>query len=291
MKPMLAGVATDEALIDLLAETSLLASPKLDGVRGIVKDGQLVSRSLKPIRNMHTQLLFGRPEFEGLDGELIFGAPTAEDVYRATNSAVMRIEGEPDVQFYVFDSFLHPGEPYHRREHALPHSGPVIKLENAQIESIEALEHYEQSALAAGYEGVMLRRPDAPYKFGRSTLRESYLLKLKRFQDSDAEVIGFIEEMHNANEAQTNELGRTHRSSHKENKVGKMSLGALRVRDIYTGQEFKIGTGFTATARAMIWANRIDYMGRIVKYKFLDVGVKDLPRHPVFLGWRDKDDL
>ncbi|MGK3946251.1 hypothetical protein ABK046_48855, partial [Streptomyces caeruleatus] len=46
-----------------------VASPKLDGVRGIVRDGIVYSRSNKPIPNRNVQEKFGR--LENFDGELI----------------------------------------------------------------------------------------------------------------------------------------------------------------------------------------------------------------------------
>jgi DNA ligase-1 len=56
------------------------------------------------------------------------------------------------------------------------------------------------------------------------------------------------------------------------------------VRDWKTGVEFHVGTGFTAADRALMWAK--PPIGETVKYKFFPVGVKDKPRHPVFLGFR-----
>jgi DNA ligase-1 len=140
--------------------------------------------------------------------------------------------------------------------------------------------------VADGYEGVILRAPHAPYKFGRSTVREGYLLKVKRFQDSEAQIIGYEEEMHNGNEATINALGYTERSSHAENRTGKGTLGALVVRDLVTKVEFKIGTGFTPAERLKIWALRHEHLDDVVKYRFFPVGVKDKPRHPSFLGFR-----
>ena len=43
--------------------------------------------------------------------------------------------------------------------------------------------------------------PNAPYKQGRSTVREGYLLKVKTFLDDEATVVRFEERMHNGNEA------------------------------------------------------------------------------------------
>ena len=56
-----------------------------------------------------------------------------------------------------------------------------------------------------------------------------------------------------------------------------------------TGVEFEIGTGFTAAEREALWL--APPIGKIVKYKFFPVGVKDRPRHPVFLGFREAEDM
>ena len=85
-KPML---ATDAVLEKL--RFPLLASPKLDGVRAIVRDGVVYSRSNKPIPNVFVQ-----ETFKGLDhadGELIVGLPTAKDCMQATMSGVMSKNG------------------------------------------------------------------------------------------------------------------------------------------------------------------------------------------------------
>ena len=93
-RPMLAATV-DPNDLDAL-RFPLLASPKLDGVRALVSDdGQLVSRNLKPIPNANVQKAFGRPEFAGLDGELVCGDPTAPDAFRKTTSAAMSRDGAP----------------------------------------------------------------------------------------------------------------------------------------------------------------------------------------------------
>ena len=112
----------------------------------------------------------------------------------------------------------------------------------------------------------------------------------KRFVDAEARVIGFIELMHNGNEAQINELGYMEHSSHKENLVGMNTLGALVCKND-KGEEFRIGTGFSAEKRKEIWENRESYLGKLAKYKSFPIGVKDAPRLPVFLAFRDEDDM
>ena len=123
----------------------------------------------------------------------------------------------------------------------------------------------------------------------RSRLSLKILLKLKRFTDSEAVILDVVEEMANMNEATVDERGYTKRSSHQDNKVGKGRMGALLVRDLTTGVEFQIGTGFDAADRAEFWEQ--DMRGKIVKYKSFSIGVKDKPRFPSFLGLRSEIDL
>jgi DNA ligase-1 len=287
IKPMLASPADMNNL-----RFPVYLSPKLDGVRAMVIDGQLRTRSLKPVANLYTQAKFSLPELTGLDGELIVGEPNHPDVYRITNSAVSRITGEPDVKFHVFDFFgVNEGYAY-RKERMHQHQGPdvAIVLQHL-VYDLEQVNFFEAKYIKQGYEGVMLRAYDSPYKYGRSTAKEQYLLKVKRFEDSDAEILGMEEKMHNANEAKQNELGYTERSSHQENMVATGVMGALVVRDIYSGVCFKIGTGFNDDERLDMWWRGEKLKGKIVKYKFQPAGVKDKPRFPVFLGMRQASDL
>lgn len=283
MKPMLAVEADLSKL-----KFPVLASPKLDGVRALVRDGVVLSRSLKAIPNRHVQETFGRPELEGLDGELILGDPTHPEVYRRTVSAVMSIEGKPEVSLWVFDRW---DRTYPYMDVQLPCGIGLYPLSSALIETLDQLTEYEAALLEKGYEGVMLRSQNSPYKFGRSTVKEGYLLKVKQFADSEAEIIGFTELMHNANEAETNELGRTKRSTAQAGLLPAGLLGALQVRDIHTGVEFEIGTGFTAEERRKFWELRATLRGALVKYQFFPTGSKDKPRFPSFKGFRNRIDL
>jgi DNA ligase-1 len=286
---MLAGTVKDEASIPF----PILASPKLDGIRAIVKDEALLSRKLLEIPNRHVFGQLSRKEFHGLDGELIVGSSTAANSYTATMSGVMSEGGAPLVTFWVFDRWDLSSVYTYRRDR-LPSrmelDGVVIKrLKHELINSLEELQIYEQHVLSRGYEGVMLRDPQGRYKFGRSTAREFALMKLKRFEDSEAEIIGIVEQKHNANEATINALGRMKRSSHKANKIPKGTTGALECRDLKTRVTFEIGTGMDDAIRAKFWED--PPIGRIAKYKFQPTGVKNKPRFPVFLGLRDPRDL
>lgn len=282
-KPMLAADADLGRL-----RFPVLASAKLDGVRAVVSDGVVYSRSNKPIPNRHVQSLFSG--FENFDGELIVGSPTSPSAFRDTTSGVMSTAGEPGVTFYVFDHVGDIGAGYLQRAARLSGGPHVVVLEQRIVNSERELLAFEAQVLAQGYEGLILRSPTAPYKFGRSTAREGFLLKLKRFVDAEFEVVGFAERMHNGNEATTDELGRTSRSHRKENKFGRGDLGALILkRD--DGLIFNVGTGFNDDERRRIFNNQSGHLGLIAKVKFFSVGMKNAPRFPVFLGFRSASDL
>jgi len=281
-RPMLAGKAGDAL------RYPLLASPKLDGVRAMAMDGTLYSRSLKPIPNEFCQTQFR--SLEWFDGELIVGSPTHPNAYNNTVSGVMTRDGQPDVTFWVFDYFLDKNTDFRSRyRHLLSIAENTVRVEvvpHVLLTDDYALDEYEAQVLSLGYEGIMLRDPQGPYKMGRSTTNEGWLLKLKRFEDSEARITGFEEKMHNANEQTTNELGLSERSSHRANKHPTGVLGALIVTDLYSGVSFNIGTGFTDLDRQNIWTIRDTLIGKVVKYKFQPAGVLEKPRFPVFLGFR-----
>lgn len=291
MKPMLGTTATRDELIARLAQGPLLASYKLDGIRALIINGVVMSRSLKPIPNPHVQELFGRPEYEGLDGELIVGSVTAPDVFRVTTSGVMSQTGVPDVRYHVFDQWnsnLSFGLRSLVNLAPLTAGTRIVPVVQCSVDSIKEVDSLAALAYGLGYEGLVLRDPAGLYKHGRSTVKEAGLLKIKPFVDAEAVVIGIVEQMHNANEAFKDELGHTKRSTAKAGKVGMKTLGALVCRTP-EGVEFEIGTGFSAAEREAFWMD-LGIIGRLVKYKSLNVGVKDKPRHAVFLGFRDRRD-
>jgi len=282
-KPMLA----DDANLGNL-KFPLLVSPKLDGVRATSLDGVLRTRSLKllPNRSVNDKFNILAP----LDGELILGEPTSPSVFRDTMKAVMSHSGDiQDLRYYVFD--LVSDDRFVDRLDKSTHycnNSSIIHLPHKFVETEAELYYLEDAALSHGYEGLMLRDPEGAYKFGRATAREGTLLKLKRRKTSEAIIIGFVEQMHNANEAKMDNLGYTERSSHQANLVPTGVLGALVVRD--AGVEFNVGTGFTAEDRASIWRKRHELIGSLITYEYLPIGIKDKPRHPVFKGFRMKED-
>jgi DNA ligase 1 len=83
----------------------LMGSPKLDGIRNIVKYGRCKSRTFKDIPSRQAQKLFS--DYEHFDGELIEGNLSDVDVYNRTQSYIMSELKEGDITFNVFD-YTHP---------------------------------------------------------------------------------------------------------------------------------------------------------------------------------------
>lgn len=283
-KPMLA-VAWEPDKVQF----PVIASKKVDGFRCLIHNGTAYSRNLKPIPNRHVQEQIGKLKglYDGHDGEIIVGNMNDPDVYRNTSSGVMSFDGEPNFLFWSFDRWDLPHLPYEER---LKHVQSSCALDYVYCNSMEELLSLENKWVEEGYEGLMIRSIKGPYKYGRSTAKEGHLLKVKRFLDSEAKVIGFEERMHNANEATVDYLGHTKRSSHKENMHPMDTLGAL-ICELSDGQTFKIGTGLDDAQRKEIWMNTHLYLNQFVKYKYVDVGRKNLPRFPVFLGFRPLEDM
>lgn len=269
-----------------------LASPKLDGIRCIIINGQPLTRSLKPIPNLHIRKVLS--QYDNLDGEIVVGSPTDEAVYTKTFSAVSSFEGEPVFTFQVFDRPLTSGPYVDRLSLLLQHpEDDIVKiLAQTNVHNQEQLDDFYQYLLDSGYEGAIIRNPHAHYKHGRSTPKSQDMLKLKPYADGEAVVLAVYEALYNGNEAFLNELGYLERSTHQANLEGKGMIGGFHVRDLATGIEFDCAPGkSTHEQRIEWWLNKP--VGNILKYRYMPYGAmaNSKPRFPRFIGWRMQEDM
>ncbi|MBX7209863.1 MAG: hypothetical protein K1X78_16215 [Verrucomicrobiaceae bacterium] len=288
-KPMLAGKC--ERMSNL--RFPLLASPKLDGIRCLKIGGRALTRSFNSVSNAFTREWIERHLPDGLDGELMVSDAT----FNETAGHIGRESGEPDFRFHVFD-YVSDGVdvPYACRMQELarlPDYGRVQKVLPLEIRSLDELMAYEERCVAEGYEGVMIRTPGSPYKCGRSTEREGWLLKIKRFEDAEAVVLETYEGLINNNPAEKDAFGRTKRSSSMENKIGRGELGGFIVRHVETGVEFRLGYNHVVGGidRVTLWEQRESVIGKLVRFKHQPSGAKEAPRFPKFCGFREAWDL
>jgi DNA ligase-1 len=291
MKPMRATML-EESDLDSLTYP-LYGSPKYDGIRAITTNDGVRSKSLKPIRNSYIQEhLFPI----GLDGELVIGRPGVDDTFDLTRRGVMSSAGEPDFHYYIFDVWdsqlgLHDRLAIAGIEAGLHGSSRLSVIPHKELHSARDVLEYESRQLAAGHEGIVLRAIHGNYKYGDTTLREQYSMKLVRFHSSEAVIVGFVEECENTNEATRNAIGRVARSSSKAGKVPKGICGALIVVANEFNNEFKV-SGFSKEFGRELMENQNKYLGQIVTFTYKAVGsTADAPRMPKFKGIRHPEDM
>lgn len=237
-------------------------SEKYDGVRGYWDGKQLLSRQGKPI-DAPESFLQQLPEF-AVDGELWFG----REQFGRASALVHRDASHSDyenewrqVRYMLFDAPSTYGNfkaRYAKLKTLEESDRPnVFVVEQSSIASHQELAELLQEITTAGAEGLMLRRIDAPYRGGRS----DDLLKVKIRQDAEAVVVAHLP---------------------GKGKYAGM-LGALLVKHQDTGQEFRIGTGFSDAERA-----NPPPVGALITFKYTGQTAKGLPRFPVY--WRQRDD-
>lgn len=282
-QPMLAA-STVPNLEDV--EYPCYIQPKLDGIRCVAINGVAYSRKMKPIPNKYIQSKFAEYNLHGFDGELMVNGG-----FNSVQSSVMSEDGEPDFTFNVYD-YWDSELNYRNRLTTLAYGFTVDFVDvvgtHLVANSAEA-ENKLQLFIDEGYEGAILRSFKGKYKQGRSTLKEGCLLKLKRFLDDEAIVIGFEERMQNNNVKEKDERGYSKRSSKKAGLVGADTLGSLAVQ--WNGVTFNIGSGFDDVQRKEVWENKDMYLGKLVTFKYQELTEYGIPRFPTFKGFRSEDDI
>lgn len=291
----------------------VICMPKLDGVRGINLFGEMVGRSLKPHGNLYNHALFSNNFTKGFDGELVLDNKiTSLSLCRDTTSAVNTYEGEPELHWWLFDYVTQETceLPYVERLKVLAHvveglqqyrEGRLLHVvPHVLAPDKETVLVYYGKWLEEGYEGAILRSPEGKHKNGRCTKNQANYLRIKPTADAEAIVVKVIEGETNLNEAKTNELGLTERSSHKENMVPNGMVGKLIVfgKRCINGIMDEEPVEFTISCGHMTHSDRKLYLeqpelivGKTVKYKYFDHGAKDQLRMARFHSIRAESDI
>lgn len=290
--------------------------PKIDGVRALNRTGRLTGRSLDEFKGYGISDYFSAPEFRYLDGEMILGIkPNCTNrLCSATTGAMGRFKGVTEmanVHWWVFDYLADPSLPYrlryallelkvkelaHPRVHLVPYA--VI---NSRAQLMAIIAEYA----AAGYEGTIIRNPDAPFKEGRATQKGQELWRVKPWADAEILVTGITEGEKNGNEAKTNSLGRTERSSAKAGMIPNGQVGSIQgtlLKDFIDpvsgkllfrkGLPITVGSGEMSVADATYYFNHPEEIVRhIVKFKHMTHGVKDVPRFGTYVSHRLAEDM
>lgn len=280
--------------------------PKIDGFRCVLGQYPMTSTlSRFPNDHFHYNLTGLLPRGCFLDGEVVVGRQRGRRVLQRTSSGLTSVAGTPSFRLLVFDRPGLVDNPGWNDRYVAAHDligsldhPQVHLLSRKWLETYEDLVGYIDRCLRLGYEGIITRSDNGPYKEGKSTLREQYMLKVKPFEGFEARITGYFEERENTNEPKREKTGKLKRSSAQAGKRGKGTLGGFigRVLDSKgreTRVEVRVGGGFTKAQRAEYWlrADELVAAGAIMEcYKQL-MGEKDKPRHPNFRRLRPEWDL
>lgn len=307
--------------------------PKIDGMRILGDDGIARSRSWTPWTNRYLQAFFRDYadmthgwDTEGLPGLHTLDNPDPE-VFRRAMSGLRSEDGSPEMTLFLFDNWDASWQKtaYDARYAAavadveatainLPHDKwdhgydgiifngadyrvKVIPCPSYKVTSIDQIMEKHLQNMEAGWEGSMIRRHCAPYKWNQATINEGWLMKIKDVEDDEAVITGFEPAYANENEATVSALGLTKRSSHQGNLREKDYLGAWHVHLLRDPSvQFKIGVlkGYTiADRRELLRLAREGKMfGKIIKFEHQGYGGGyDKPRAPVGISLRDPRDL
>ena len=312
MKPALA----EDAIIDKVMFPCYV-QPKIDGVRALFISDTLTGRSMDPFKGTGVTEYFTKPTNKWLDGEMTLGTKPncTERLCAATTGAIGRFKGVDqmdDLHWWVFDYLEFPDLPYRERYRLL--LDKVVGLNDPRVHlvphTMECLNEAELKAAIAwcyeqGFEGAMIKNPEAPHKDGRATQKGQQLWRIKPWLDSEILVTGITQGNHNANEAKKNTLGRTERSSAKDGMVPNGMVGSIQgvlLADMICpmtgkllfvkGTEITVGPGeMTAKEAKHYWENPSEIVGKCIKFRHMTHGVKNLPRFPTYISHRLIEDM
>ena len=236
--------------------SDFLVSEKLDGVWARWDGKRLVSRNGIEFA-APPEFIRGFPDTV-LEGELWAGRHKFNLVSRTVRD---KQPGKDwfKLKFMVFDASTLPGT---FAERYTKYSG-IIRSANApyldyirqrEIYDGEELFRFLDEVVRKQGEGLILHRKTAPY----DTAGKDNVLKLKKFDDAEAEVTGY-------NPGRGRLKGMT---------------GSLKVR--WEGKDFSIGSGLTDKLR-----KNPPPIGTLITFKYYGLTVKGLPRFPVF--WRERN--
>ena len=285
----------------------LYGSYKMDGIRCLIKNGMILGRSGKPLPNKNLQKRFkGLLDYKQYvyDGELHCKSMTFNEIQSIIMSKEAPLKG---IKLYIFDMMTlsewnkNDKSSYSFRlglinaEVRIQNDKNIVGVKQKIITCEQEAKDLYDEAIAKGYEGIMLRHMLGKYKHGRCTIKEANIFKVKAWQEYDGVIISVNEGKRlkkNASKT-TNELGRTKRSHKQEDYEPSKSFGffVVEVKDDNnkTISTVEIGSwkGITKKLRDEIWKNKKDYIGCWVRFKGMAVGVKDKPRMPKEMQFRD----
>ena len=170
------------------------------------------------------------------------------------------------MQYYIFDGvvdnkklgFKNRFKTIQDEIHSLVGKNHAIRFVGAvEINSHEEVEIKHNEFVAQGYEGAMLRVPDSQYENKRS----KYLLKFKKFQDKEFEIISIDEG--------------------KGNRAGMAGMITLKMKN---GKIFGAGIRGGEEYYKELLKDKNKYKGKLATVRYQNLSEDGIPRFPVCIS-------
>jgi len=252
--------------------------PKMDGVRALAvcENGRvrLISRGGQEYNVPHilNMLEMFMEDGQILDGEIYLHGLEFNDI----SGAMKKLQDSTrTLEYWIYD-VADDTLPYHDRWQLLEEffdkiPSDVTHLRMCPTNRIpideNTVEEYHDDYAENGFEGVIIRHKDLPYKFG---YRSALLGKYKKFEDAEFKIIGY------------------------ESGVGKFSDMVIWVCEMDMEgpiSTFNVVPKGTEEQRRQYLIDAPKYVGEMLTVKFFGRSKDGVPRFPVGKGIRNKEDM
>lgn len=270
LKPMLSQVWSDKTM-----RYPAWIQPKLDGIRALYYRGKFYSRTgvqyaSAVVAHITAELDGFIPNNVMLDGEFYKHGSRLQDINAAIGVNNIRAKAETlSMEYHVFDCVVAAEQlTFQQRFYkhvALIQDTDHVKRVLPTICTQGFADTLYEAAISAGYEGAMYRLGNNYYTHG---IRSKTLLKRKKVQDAEASLVEVLE-------GKWTDRGGKYQDS----------CGAIIVK-MYSNNKtifFKIGTGFDDQLRAVLWAHKLKYYGKQLKFNYEKLSRDGIPLKPVFI--------
>jgi len=250
--------------VQLNVEAPVFVQPKLDGMRCIadIETGTLWSRGGKIITELPrlesaVKALYGFP-VRYLDGELYVPGESFSKLVSLVRN------GSLEVQYHVYDCVM--TAPFSTRSAMLDTLELNLPLHKVSTVSVSGKEvgRWHEEFLRQGFEGTMVRTDkDKTYRQGA---RSSSLLKLKNFKDGEYLCTNIKQEKH-------------------EDTLGSLECVTTN------GLVFHARPKLSDEERQNLWLHPEQVVNHMVTVKYFEITEAGVPRFPVAVKIRPKQDL
>jgi DNA ligase-1 len=253
-----------------------LISRKYDGLRMVVKSGELYTRNWNFVPNdrlikilTHPIASISEEKSFVFDGEFYSHEVTFQQIVRvaSTRNAVV----DASYGYYIFDvltkhEWVDENEPvyYKRRDRYLRllekyKISNVFPVEQYLVTNAEQARNYYEQFVEEGYEGAMVRNIEGKYKHGRARVSQNLIFKFKSLLKGTGRIIEVLEGL-------------------REDRLAGYA-GSIRVV-MPDGVETKLmfSRGFNMYEKKRLWEKRDTLLGKTAEIEYIAVGNKLRPR-------------